>query len=70
MAKRLRRRSRKPKIEGSNPSQAFFFFFVMAGGARQMTVFPCIAIFSVSHVTVVDCAIVERTSTVRATYVP
>ena len=27
MAKRLRRRSRKPKIEGSNPSQAFFFLF-------------------------------------------
>ena len=68
VAKRLRRRSRKPKIEGSNPSQAFFFlFFVMAGGARQMTMFPCIAIFSIGHVTVADYAIVESTSTVRAT---
>ena len=30
VAKRLRRRSRKPKIEGSNPSRAlplFFFFY-------------------------------------------
>ena len=41
VAKRLRRRSRKPKIEGSNPSRALprLFFFIFLFDKELLTLF-------------------------------